>query len=479
MLFISFLILALSSYTVQIQADDSALEPASQGRSRFAMLDDVRILANGLLQLGHGLKDFVHKTKSQVNEIFDKINIFDRSFFELSKQTNEIKLDEQELKKRTIILQTNNEELKNMSLDIREKINDIVENRTILETKVEGLEDQLSKLTEIKTEILEIKEFPSLKALIEKQNKNIKSLISTIHDQHSQLDKQNHQIQKLEEKVSHNSLSIPRYNSKIVMLRVTFLQDNHSDSQPPQKPATSKYVHYVSRNNTQLSSDYNDLPTDCNDIYNERENNSGVYTIKPNGYKAFNVYCQLTAEGGWTVIQKRFDGSVDFDQPWQRYENGFGALEGEFWLGLEKVHHITRQGDYILYTELEDWKNDKHFIKYTFSLGERETDYTLQLSDSLQGNLLNAMTEQAGMKFSTKDRDNDMRNDTNCAASYSGGWWFNTCGEANLNGKYIKPRSKGKLERGKGIVWITWKGKSYSLKSTKMMIRPFNSEKFD
>ncbi|XP_067846946.1 angiopoietin-related protein 3 [Heptranchias perlo] len=455
MLFTPFLILALSSYNVQIQADDS------QKGSRFAMLDDVRILANGLLQLGHGLKDFVQKTKNQVNEIFDKINIFDRSFFELSKQTDEIKLDEQELKKRTIILQANNEELKNMSLDIREKINGIVENRTVLETKVDGLEDKLSKLTEIKTEISEIKEIPSLKALIEEQNKNIKSLISTIHDQHSQLDKQTHQILKLEEK-----------------LRVTFLQDNHSDSQP-QKPPTSKYILYFPRNNTQPSSDYNDLPTDCNDIYNGRQNNSGVYTIKPNGYKAFNVYCQLTAEGGWTVIQRRFDGSVDFDQLWQHYENGFGTLEGEFWLGLKKVHHITQQGDYILHIELEDWKSEKRFIKYIFSLEERETDYTLQISDILLGNLLNAMTEQAGMKFSTKDRDNDMRNDTNCAESYSGGWWFNTCGGANLNGKYIKVRSKGKPERRKGIFWITWKGKSYSLKSTKMMIRPSNSEKFD
>ncbi|GCB79838.1 hypothetical protein scyTo_0017966 [Scyliorhinus torazame] len=426
------------------------------------MLDDVRILANGLLQLGRGLKDFVQKTKNQVNKIFDKINIFDRSFFELSKQTEEIKLNEQELKTRTMILQANNEELKNMSFDIREKINDIVGTRTVLETKVDDLEDKLSELTEIKTEISEIKELPSLKALIEEQNKSIKSLISTLHDQHSKLDKQKHQIEQLEEK-----------------LRVTLLPANQSDIQLTQKPTTSKYVHYFPSNKTQLSSDDNDFPTDCNDIYNEGKDSNGVHMIKPNGYKAFNVYCHRTVVGGWTVIQRRFDGSVDFDQSWQHYENGFGALEGEFWLGLEKVHYITRQRDYMLHIELDDWKSDKRFIKYTFSLGEKETDYTVQLSDILLGNLNNAMTEQAGMKFSTKDRDNDMRNDTNCAESYSGGWWFNACGEANLNGKYIKTRSKGKLERRRGIFWSTWKGKSHSLKSTKMMIRPLNSEWFE
>ncbi|XP_078074523.1 angiopoietin-related protein 3 isoform X2 [Mustelus asterias] len=424
-----FLILTLSSYTVQLQADDSVLETTSLEESRFAMVDDVRILANGLLQLGRGLKDFVQKTKNQVNKILDKINIFDRSFFELSKETDEIKLNEQELKNRTIILQANNEELKNMSLDIRKKINGIVENRTVLETKVDGLEDKLSELTEIKTEISEIKEFPSLKALIEEQNESIKRLISTLHEQHSQLDKQNHQIEQLEEK-----------------LRVTFLPDNQSDIQLPQKPTASKYVHYFPSNNTQLSSDDNDFPTDCNNIDNEGTDSNGVYIIKPNGYKAFNVSCHFTA--------------------------------GEFWLGLEKVHHITRQRAYMLHIELDEWKSDKRFIKYTFSLGEKETDYTIQLSDILLGNLHNAMTEQAGMKFSTKDRDNDMRNDTNCAESYSGGWWFNACGEANLNGKYIKIRSKGKLERRKGICWNTWKGKSLFLKSTKMMIRPLNSEGF-
>lgn len=37
-----------------------------------------------LLQLGHGLKDFVHKTKGQINDIFQKLNIFDQSFYDLS-----------------------------------------------------------------------------------------------------------------------------------------------------------------------------------------------------------------------------------------------------------------------------------------------------------------------------------------------------------------------------------------------------------
>lgn len=41
-----------------------------------------------------------------------------------------------------------------------------------------------------------------------------------------------------------------------------------------------------------------------------------------------------------------------------------------------------------------------------------------------------------GASFSTVERDNDQWNSGHCANDYNGGWWFNDCHDAFLNGPW-------------------------------------------
>ena len=86
----------------------------------------------------------------------------------------------------------------------------------------------------------------------------------------------------------------------------------------------------------------NPMYSDCKDALAQGQTSSGVYTIQPDSQPAFQVYCDMeTNGGGWTVFQRRRDGSVDFFRNWSDYQQGFGNLSGEFWLGLEKIYHLT------------------------------------------------------------------------------------------------------------------------------------------
>ncbi|XP_009985005.1 PREDICTED: angiopoietin-1, partial [Tauraco erythrolophus] len=61
---------------------------------------------------------------------------------------------------------------------------------------------------------------------------------------------------------------------------------------------------------------------DCADVYQSGFNKSGVYTIYINNVSdPKKVFCNMEiVGGGWTVIQHREDGSLDFQKSWKEYK---------------------------------------------------------------------------------------------------------------------------------------------------------------
>ena len=106
-----------------------------------------------------------------------------------------------------------------------------------------------------------------------------------------------------------------------------------------------------------------------------------MYTIDPDGEGAFNVFCdQKTAGGGWTVFQKRLDGSVDFYRNWDDYKNGFGNLNSEFWLGLDEIYRLTEKKRNRLRVDLEDFTSSNAYAEYGwFAISNETTKYKLSL----------------------------------------------------------------------------------------------------
>lgn len=86
------------------------------------------------------------------------------------------------------------------------------------------------------------------------------------------------------------------------------------------------------------------------------------------------------------------------------------------------------------------------------------------LGDSLGGH-----NAHNGMKFTTKDQDNDATIDSaNCAKLYSGAWWYRACHGTNLNGLY----ATSAVLSPKYNTWSGWTRYHEALKTTVMMIRP-------
>ncbi|XP_049732674.1 angiopoietin-related protein 4 isoform X1 [Elephas maximus indicus] len=383
--------------------------PAPSEPPRFASWDEVNVLAHGLLQLGHGLREHVERTRGQLGALERRLG----SCGATCGQAAGTKAPSQA------------------------PVSPVPGDEAAPET------------------------LRSLQMQLKAQNSRIEQLFQKVAQQQRHLEKQHLRIQNLQ--------------SQVGLLTTTHL--NQEVAKPARRkrlPKMAQHVdpaHNASRLHTRLSAG---LPRDCQELFEEGERQSGLFQIQPQGSPPFLVNCEMTSDGGWTVIQRRQDGSVDFDQPWEAYKAGFGDPQGEFWLGLEKVHRITGGHGGRLAVQLQDWEGNAESLKFPIHLGGEDTAYSLQVTAPVASKLGATAVAPSGLSlpFSTWDQDHDLRRDKNCAKILSGGWWFGTCSHSNLNGQYFHSIPRQRQQRKKGIFWKTWRGRYYPLQATTMLVQP-------
>ena len=174
---------------------------------------------------------------------------------------------------------------------------------------------------------------------------------------------------------------------------------------------------------------------------------------------------------GWLVIQRRVNGAVDFYRGWKDYRQGFGYPAGEFWIGLEVMHNLTKNRTYKLRIDLEDFEGNTRYAEYsTFAISDEAHGHTLSIG-TYSGTAGDALTRHNNKPFLTKDHSERSPKSSICPLFNKGAWWYNACYDSNLNGLYHRSSTAA---YGVGVVWRQWKGYRYSLQTSIMKIKPVN-----
>lgn len=150
---------------------------------------------------------------------------------------------------------------------------------------------------------------------------------------------------------------------------------------------------------------------------------SGLYTIFRSGpFNPVYTYCDLETDGGgWTVIMRQtFNCTTNFERGWEDYEEGFGSLQGSFWMGLKEMQVLAESGNWLLRVDMERENGSRHHVAFNgFKL--KGENYQLVLGPEHSKDISNNIAIFNGSSFSTHNRDTGGQN---CPRQFKAGWWF-------------------------------------------------------
>nr|XP_016943521.1 protein scabrous [Drosophila suzukii] len=343
---------------------------------------------------------------------------------------------------------------------------------------VEGLQTKMDKsIPELRHEISKLEfanaQITSEQSLIREEGTNAARSLQAMAVSVSVLQEEREGMKKLSVNVDQLRTNVDRLQSlvndelknKLSHLNKPHKRPHHQNAQlqTPQEDSSSPIdsvlaetlVSELENVETQYEAIINKLPHDCSEVHTQAD---GLHLIAPAGQR-HPLMTHCTAEG-WTTVQRRFDGSADFNRSWADYAQGFGAPGGEFWIGNEQLHHLTLDNCSRLQVQMQDIYDNVWVAEYKrFYISSRADGYRLHIAE-YSGNASDALNYQQGMQFSAIDDDRDI-SQTHCAANYEGGWWFSHCQHANLNGRY-----------NLGLTWFdAARNEWIAVKSSRMLVK--------
>ncbi|XP_062134155.1 fibrinogen C domain-containing protein 1-A-like [Drosophila sulfurigaster albostrigata] len=343
-------------------------------------------------------------------------------------ESKSMKLDslDAELKELNSILTTKNKKIARLNIskknselqltDQKNKIQETENNLKLCETEVEKLSNLESQVDLRKQTMDRLTTESNLSEeckndLVDKSNKlkvcevQLSKLNNNLIDKNESISKYNAKIQNVTEYQKTIELQFKESQAKLLKIE----KDNQLCEAENDK--LNRTLH-------------NNIPLDCSSF----ESNPGIHSINLPGFGFFNVLCDNWVDGeNWLVIIHRvFNGEESFNRDWATYREGFGSMQSEFFLGLEKIHRLTSSRRHELYVHLVAKDGSIYTARYDdFKISDEDSGYILNLGKWNAHDPI-TLSYHEGMKFTTFDRDNDMRG-FNCASLTKYGWWHKAC----------------------------------------------------
>jgi ficolin len=148
------------------------------------------------------------------------------------------------------------------------------------------------------------------------------------------------------------------------------------------------------------------------------------------------------------LVQQHYNGTTFFQRNWASFKAGFGFNNSNYWIGNDKLHQLTMNGQYRLRVDLQGKSDCQwYWAEYsTFIVGDEASFYQLTIDgySGTAGNSLaypEAWANLNGTRFTTQDSDNDGFGPGNCAINPlygydcggGGGFWYQACAFAYIN----------------------------------------------
>jgi len=91
-------------------------------------------------------------------------------------------------------------------------------------------------------------------------------------------------------------------------------------------------------------------------------------------------------------MMQKVDHTPSFDRTWDEFKAGFGDISGDYWLGNDQIHQLTKDDDYklrvdIVATDSGRTQEYPYWAEYsTFTVGDEKSHYQLRIKRYTAGN---------------------------------------------------------------------------------------------